>query len=164
MLFLTQNPRSGYVRFPLFASWARVLDMAGGGSVLFLVFSACYSPEIAGYMFLTERVIARPLLIVSTSLLQVFPGEAGQAVLQDPARLRQRFWQDLPRQFRWRWVGLRWQIWPRLGLSDIVRPALGRLNPVSARTGRIVSRAGGASSGLHATTDHGTAGHARHGG
>jgi O-antigen/teichoic acid export membrane protein len=88
-----------YVRFPLFASWARVLDMAGGGSVLFLVFSACYSPEIAGYMFLTERVIARPLLIVSTSLLQVFTGEAGQAALQDPARLRQRFWQVLPRQF-----------------------------------------------------------------
>jgi O-antigen/teichoic acid export membrane protein len=88
-----------YVRFPLFASWARVLDMAGGGSVLFLVFSACYSTEIAGYMFLTERVIARPLLIVSTSLLQVFTGEAGQAVLQDPAKLRQRFWQVLPRQF-----------------------------------------------------------------
>jgi len=88
-----------YARFPLFASWARLLDMAGSGSVLFLIFSACYSPEIAGYMFLTERVIARPLLIVSTSLLQVFTGEAGQAVLQDPARLRHRFWQILPRQF-----------------------------------------------------------------
>ncbi len=88
-----------YARFPLFTSCARVLDMAGSGTVLFLVFAACYSPEIAGYMFLTERVIARPLLIVSTSLLQVFTGEAGQAMLQDPARLRRRFWQVVPRQF-----------------------------------------------------------------
>lgn len=88
-----------YAGFPLFASWARVLDMAGGGSAVVLLISACYSPTIAGYMFLTERVIARPLLIVSTSLLQVFTGEAGQAVQRDPARLRHRFWQVVPRQF-----------------------------------------------------------------
>ena len=97
-----------YAKFPLFASWSRILEMAGSGSVLFLVFSAFYSPEIAGYMFLTERVIARPLLIVSTSLLQVFTGEAGQAVLREPARLRRRFWQVLPRQFVLAagWIGL----------------------------------------------------------
>ena len=87
-----------YAYFPLFASWARVLEMAGSGPVLFLVFSACYSPQIAGYMFLTERVIGRPLLMVSTSLLQVFTGEAGQAVRQDPARFRRRFHQVVPRQ------------------------------------------------------------------
>ena len=88
-----------YARFPLFASWSRILDMAGSGPILFLVFSTCYSSEIAGYMFLTERVIARPLLMVSTSLLQVFTGEAGRAVQTDPARLKRRFWQVVPRQF-----------------------------------------------------------------
>jgi O-antigen/teichoic acid export membrane protein len=88
-----------YARFPLLASWSRILDMAGSGTVLFLVFSACYSSEIAGYMFLTERVIARPLLMVSTSLLQVFTGEAGLAVQTDPARLKRRFWQVVPWQF-----------------------------------------------------------------
>ena len=41
-----------YTNFPLFASWARVLDMAGGGMVLFVLFSAFYSPEVAGFMFL----------------------------------------------------------------------------------------------------------------
>jgi O-antigen/teichoic acid export membrane protein len=87
-----------YARFPLFASWSRILDMAGSGPILFLLFSACYSSEIAGYMFLTERVIARPLLMVSTSLLQVFTGEAGQAVQTDPARLKRRFRQVVPRQ------------------------------------------------------------------
>ena len=88
-----------YSTFPLLASWARVLDMAGGGMVLFVLISACYSPEIAGFMFLSERVIGRPLLIVSTSLLQVFTGEAGRAVAQDPVLLRRRFYQVVPRQF-----------------------------------------------------------------
>ena len=88
-----------YSTFPLLASWARVFDMAGGGMVLFVLISACYSPEIAGFMFLSERVIERPLLIVSTSLLQVFTGEAGRAVTQDPVLLRRRFYQVVPLQF-----------------------------------------------------------------
>jgi O-antigen/teichoic acid export membrane protein len=88
-----------YITFPLLASWARVLDMAGSGTVLFVLISACYSPEIAGFMFLSDRVIARPLYMVSTSLLQVFIGEAGRAVTQDPVLLRRRFYQVVPRQF-----------------------------------------------------------------
>jgi O-antigen/teichoic acid export membrane protein len=88
-----------YVQFPLFAAWARLLDMAGSGPVLFILFSACYSPVVAGYMFLTERVIARPLYMVSTSLLQVFTGEAGLAVRDDPARMDRRFRQVVLWQF-----------------------------------------------------------------
>jgi O-antigen/teichoic acid export membrane protein len=88
-----------YAYFPLFASWARVLDMAGSGTILFVLFSACYSTEIAGFMFLSDRVIARPLLLVSTSLLQVFTGEAGRAVNNNPAMLRRRFYQVVPLQF-----------------------------------------------------------------
>jgi O-antigen/teichoic acid export membrane protein len=88
-----------YVSFPLLAGWARVLDMAGGGMVLFVVISACYAPAIAGFMFLSDRVVARPLLIVSSSLLQVFTGEAGRAVSQNPVLLRRRFYQVLSRQF-----------------------------------------------------------------
>jgi O-antigen/teichoic acid export membrane protein len=88
-----------YAHFPLFASWSRVLDMAGSGTILFVLFSACYSTEIAGFMFLSDRVIARPLLLVSTSLLQVFTGEAGRAVNNDPAMLRRRFYQVVPLQF-----------------------------------------------------------------
>jgi hypothetical protein len=44
--------------------------------------------------------IARPLFVVSTSLMQVFIGEAGQLVQHDPARFRRRFRQVVPRQFR----------------------------------------------------------------
>jgi O-antigen/teichoic acid export membrane protein len=88
-----------YIAFPLYASWARLLDEAGGGMILFVLFAACYSPSVAGFMFLSERVIMRPLLILSTSLLQVFTGEAGRTVSQNPLQLRRRFRQVLPLQF-----------------------------------------------------------------
>lgn len=88
-----------YAMFPLVAGWSRLLDMAGSGSVQFLLFSAFYSSEVAGYMLLTDRVIARPLFMVSTSLLQVFTGEAGIAVQRDPGRLRHRFGQVVVGQF-----------------------------------------------------------------
>lgn len=88
-----------YMHFPLFASWARLLDVAGGGTILFILFTACYSSEVAGFMFLSERVIGRPLLVVSSSFLQVFTGEAGRALNHDPAMLRRRFYQVVPVQF-----------------------------------------------------------------
>ena len=88
-----------YIGFPLFASWSRALDAAGSGMIMFVLFTACYSSRIAGFMFLSERVIWRPLLLVSSSLLQVFTGEAGKSVSQDPAQLRRRFYQVVPRQF-----------------------------------------------------------------
>lgn len=87
-----------YAHFPLFASWSRVLEHAGAGAILFVLFSTCYSSEIAGFMFLSDRVIARPLLVVSTSLLQVFTGEAGRAVNHNPAMVRRRFYQMVPLQ------------------------------------------------------------------
>lgn len=88
-----------YIAFPLYSSWARLLDEAGGGLILFVLFAACYSPAIAGFMFLSERVVMRPLVIISTSLLQVFTGEAGRTASQNPAQLRRRFHQIVPLQF-----------------------------------------------------------------
>lgn len=95
-----------YSHFPLFASWTRVVDMAGSGTVLYLLFSAYYSSEIVGFMFLGERVIARPLLMVSSSLLQVFAGEAGRSARGDPIALRRRFCQVVPGQllFALAWI------------------------------------------------------------
>jgi O-antigen/teichoic acid export membrane protein len=88
-----------YIHFPLFASWTRVVEMAGSGTVLYLLFSAYYSAEVVGFMFLGERVVARPLLMVSTSLLQVFSGEAGRSARLDPSALRRRFRQVVLGQF-----------------------------------------------------------------
>lgn len=88
-----------YRRFPLIASWAALLDAAGGYNLLYLVICLQYSPRIAGFVFLIERVVARPLSILGTSILQVFIGEAGKLRLADPAGLRKRFYQVTSRQF-----------------------------------------------------------------
>ena len=87
-----------YAGFPLLASWARLLDWASG-TVVYVLFASFYSPTAVGFMFLTQRVLMRPLIIVSTSLLQVFTGEAGRAISEDPALLRRRFYQVVPRLF-----------------------------------------------------------------
>ncbi len=88
-----------YIRFPLYSSWSRLIDVAGSGDILLVLFAACYSPDIAGFMFLSERVVVRPLMMVSTSLLQVFIGEAGRAISEDPDKLRRRIRQLVPAQF-----------------------------------------------------------------
>ena len=97
---------ASYRHFPLFASWTRVFEMAGSGTVLYILFATYYSSEIVGFMFLAERVIARPLLMVSSSLLQVFSGEAGRSVRHDPNALASRFWQVVPGQllFALAWI------------------------------------------------------------
>jgi O-antigen/teichoic acid export membrane protein len=87
-----------YIAFPLFSTWARLLDEAGGGLILFVLFAAFYSPAISGFMFLSERIIMRPMMIISTSLLQVFTGEAGRSASENPAQLRRRFLQVVPLQ------------------------------------------------------------------
>jgi len=86
-------------RFPLIASWAALIDSAGGSQLLYLLVSVSYSAKIAGFIFLAERVVARPLSMVGTSILQVFMGEAGKTVSADPRRLRTRFYQVVSRQF-----------------------------------------------------------------
>jgi O-antigen/teichoic acid export membrane protein len=86
-------------RFPLIASWAALIDSAGGSQLLYLLVSVAYSARIAGFIFLAERVVARPLSIVGTSILQVFMGEAGKTASADPKRLRTRFYQVVSRQF-----------------------------------------------------------------
>ncbi|HWM61949.1 MAG TPA: hypothetical protein VNN98_07345 [Rhizomicrobium sp.] len=88
-----------YRRFPLIASWAALLDLAGGNQLLYLLVSVQFSPRIAGFIFLAERIVARPLAIVGTSILQVFLGEAGKTVSSDPAKLKSRFYQVTTRQF-----------------------------------------------------------------
>ncbi len=88
-----------YRRFPLIASWAALIDSAGGSQLLYLLVSVAYSARIAGFIFLAERVVARPLSLVGTSVLQVFMGEAGKTAANDPAKLRMRFRQVVSRQF-----------------------------------------------------------------
>jgi O-antigen/teichoic acid export membrane protein len=88
-----------YRRFPLVSSWAALVGAVAGNQLLYLVVSTQYSPRIAGFIFLAERVVARPLSLIGTSILQVFVGEAGRTISTDPAKLRARFYQVVTRQF-----------------------------------------------------------------
>jgi O-antigen/teichoic acid export membrane protein len=87
-----------YRQFPLVASWAALIDAIGGSQLLYLLIGATYSARIAGFIFLAERVVSRPLAIIGTSILQVFVGEAGRTVQSDPAHLKKRFYQVVTRQ------------------------------------------------------------------
>jgi O-antigen/teichoic acid export membrane protein len=87
-----------YRQFPLVASWAALIDAIGGSQLLYLLIGATYSARIAGFLFLAERVVSRPLAIIGTSILQVFVGEAGRTVDSDPALLKRRFYQVVTRQ------------------------------------------------------------------
>lgn len=88
-----------YARFPLISSWAALIDAAGSSQLLYLLVTLTYSPHIAGFIFLVERVVSRPLAIVGTSILQVYMGEAGKIAVSDPARLYRRFMQVVSHQF-----------------------------------------------------------------
>ncbi len=87
-----------YCRFPLVSSWSALIDALGSSQLLYLLISVQYSARIAGFIFLVERIVSRPLAIVGTSILQVFVGEAGETVSTDPAKLKSRFYQVVTRQ------------------------------------------------------------------
>ncbi len=87
-----------YVRYPLVSSWSALLEDACH-SITSILIASLFSPQIAGFMLLSDRVVGRPLLMLSTSLLQVFVGEAGHAISRDPAKLQRRFHQIVLQQF-----------------------------------------------------------------
>ena len=94
--------------YALVASWAALIEAMGTNQILYVLVSALYSGRIAGFLFLSERVVSRPLSMISTSLLQVYMGEAGRTVRDAPDQLKRRFWQIALRQLVLAslWVGL----------------------------------------------------------
>lgn len=86
-----------YLGFPLWVSWTRLIEVVSI-MMIYLLLTALYAPAVAGFLFLCDRVIARPLVIVSSSFLQVFTGEAGRSVHGDPRGLQRRFYQVIAGQ------------------------------------------------------------------
>jgi O-antigen/teichoic acid export membrane protein len=93
--------------FPLISSWAGLIDMAGAGQLVYILAAVLYPGPVAGYMFIAERVVARPLQMFSTSLLTVFMAEIGRTMNSDPALLRRRFLQVTSKQLM---VGVAWVV------------------------------------------------------
>ncbi|WP_420961031.1 oligosaccharide flippase family protein [Brucella sp. IR073] len=59
-----------YRKFPLYDSWAGLLDIAGAQAPILLL-ATLFSPIVAGYYTLANRVFTAPLRLVGTALSQV---------------------------------------------------------------------------------------------
>ena len=59
-----------YRRFPLYDSWAGLLNVAGGQAPV-LLFAALFSPVLAGYYALAYRILSAPLGLVGRAVSQV---------------------------------------------------------------------------------------------
>jgi O-antigen/teichoic acid export membrane protein len=88
-----------HVSFPLFSSWSGVLQEAGNNYLIIILIIAFYDPTVAGFLFLSDRIVGRPLLIVTTSLLQVAAGDLSKRLREDPGTVRVRFLKIVGVQF-----------------------------------------------------------------
>jgi O-antigen/teichoic acid export membrane protein len=83
--------------YPLYTSWSSSLDMVARWAVQIAI-TVYWDPKVGGFIFLADRVIGRPLLILSTALLPVFVAEFGRAIHEAPERLRTIFFASFRRQ------------------------------------------------------------------
>lgn len=88
-----------FSKFPLVSSWSALISAVGSNNLLLVAVPIIYSNTVAGFIFLTDRIIGRPLLLISTSILQVYIGEAAKAQSTDPEIMRKRFLQITKNQF-----------------------------------------------------------------
>ncbi len=78
--------------FPLISSFSSMINMLGGNNILFLAIPMIYhSTIITGFIFLINRIVERPLLMLSTSILQVYMGDAYKTQNHDREAMRDRF-------------------------------------------------------------------------
>jgi O-antigen/teichoic acid export membrane protein len=78
-------------------SWSSALDCAAKWGLSLLV-PLLWDPAIGGFVFLSERIIHRPLQTVSTSLLPVYVADATRALQAEPARVRGLYFATLRKQ------------------------------------------------------------------
>jgi O-antigen/teichoic acid export membrane protein len=86
-----------YRRYPLFSSWTGFLE-SGSKWCVQIAFAALWDPTVAGFIFLTERVVGRPLQLISSSLLPVYVAQVSRGLATDPAGLYPTFRSTLLKQ------------------------------------------------------------------
>lgn len=111
-----------YSRFPLFSSWAGLVQMAGTSQALMIVLPLLFSGKVAGLVFLADRIIGRPLVLVSGSIMLAYTGEVSKIVASNPAELRRRFFQITSRQFAFSGT---WILTANLAAPFAFRPVFG---------------------------------------
>jgi O-antigen/teichoic acid export membrane protein len=79
-----------YRKFPFYMTWASILNSAGL-QIPPVLFASFYGPKVAGWFFLTQKVIAMPVTLIGRSVSQVFVGEVAELANSDPVALRKLF-------------------------------------------------------------------------
>jgi O-antigen/teichoic acid export membrane protein len=67
-----------YRNFPLYSTWSALANTAGSRLPLVL-FSAMFSPVVAGYYMLSDKIIHMPMELIGHSIGQVFHSSAAEA-------------------------------------------------------------------------------------
>jgi len=83
--------------FPLYASWAASLDACARWGLQLLI-TSFWDPKIGGFLFLADRVVGRPLQLVSTALLPVYVSRFSSALAEAPHEVTGIFFRTLRRQ------------------------------------------------------------------
>ncbi len=86
-------------QFPVYASWSSALD-ASTRWALQLAISTFWDPKVGGFIFLSDRIVGRPLYLMSTSLLPVYMGDLSHALRHDPKKVAAVFRDTLSKQTR----------------------------------------------------------------
>lgn len=76
-----------YRRYPLLLAPSGLLNVLGR-QLPVLLMAYWYGPAVAGWLGLTQRVVAMPVAVVGGAVAQVYLGELAQAARTDPARAR----------------------------------------------------------------------------
>jgi len=84
-----------YKDFPLYQTSASLLNSAGL-QVPPLLFAAYYGVEVAGWFYLTQKVLAKPISLVGASVSKAFLGEAAR-LAKEPHKL-QKLFRDMNRR------------------------------------------------------------------
>jgi O-antigen/teichoic acid export membrane protein len=79
-----------YRRFPMLAAPSALLNKAST-NLPALLFASIFSPAVAGWFALSQRVIGLPVWLVSQAVSQVYLGEAAEIRQKSPAELRGLF-------------------------------------------------------------------------
>lgn len=111
-----------HVSFPLFSSWSGVLQEAGNSYLVIILMIALYDPTVAGFLFLSDRIVGRPLLIVTTSLLQVAAGDLSKRLRDEPRTVLSRFLKIVGVQFV---LSACWCGFVAAVIPFVVKPAFG---------------------------------------
>lgn len=79
-----------YRQFPQYSVVSSFANIAST-QIPTVLLAIVFSPEIAGFFFLAQRILGMPIDLLATSIAQVFLGESGEIIENNPAKVLKLF-------------------------------------------------------------------------